>query len=173
MKIVTMKTNERITTMRTNIMLAAALAVTTSIAQAADQKPKMATTAPAAESLTPAEARAIAKEAFIYGYPMVDAYRIFYAYFLLPGNPEYKAPLNQLINLARVYTHEDKAVQTANSDTPYSFVGADLRTEPLVITVPEIEKERYYSIQLIDAYTHNFAYIGSRAALEKRRTSRR
>jgi hypothetical protein len=39
----------------------------------------------------------------------------------------------------------------------------DLRAEPLVLTVPAIEKGRYYSIQLIDLFTHNFAYIGSRA----------
>ncbi|MDB6133701.1 MAG: cell envelope protein [Verrucomicrobiales bacterium] len=111
---------------------------------------------------TPDEARAIAKEACIYGYPMVDSYRINHAYWLLPGNPEFKGPLNQLVSMARLFTPEDKAVQTPNSDTPYSFFGADLRTEPMVITVPEVEKERYYSIQLVDAYTHNFAYIGSR-----------
>jgi hypothetical protein len=39
----------------------------------------------------------------------------------------------------------------------------DLRAEPIVLTVPAIEKERYFSIQLIDAYTFNFDYIGSRA----------
>src|SRR5258705_13564463 len=39
----------------------------------------------------------------------------------------------------------------------------DLRAEPIVLTVPPIDKERYYSIQLIDAYTFNFDYIGSRA----------
>jgi hypothetical protein len=39
----------------------------------------------------------------------------------------------------------------------------DLRAEPMVLTVPPIEKERYFSIQLIDAYTFNFDYIGSRA----------
>ena len=39
----------------------------------------------------------------------------------------------------------------------------DLRAEPMVLTVPAIEKDRYFSIQLIDAYTHNFDYIGSRA----------
>src|SRR5437879_3695767 len=33
----------------------------------------------------------------------------------------------------------------------------------MVLTVPPIEKDRYYTIQLIDAYTFNFAYIGSRA----------
>ena len=37
----------------------------------------------------------------------------------------------------------------------------DLRAEPVVISVPEIEAERYYSFQLIDLYTHNFAYIGT------------
>jgi hypothetical protein len=76
---------------------------------------------------------------------------------------EYKTPINQLVNLARVYTHEDRAVQTPNSDTPYSWLALDLRAEPYVLKVPEIEEERYFSIQLIDLYTHNFAYIGSRA----------
>ena len=43
------------------------------------------------------------------------------------------------------------------------MLGMDLRAEPIVLTVPAIEKERYFSVQLIDAYTFNFAYIGSRA----------
>jgi len=108
------------------------------------------------------EVRIITKEAYIYGFPMVDNYRIQYAYFVDPTNPEYKAPWNQIRNIPRVYTPDDKAVQTPNSDTPYSMAGLDLRAEPIVLTVPPIEKERYFSIQLIDLYTHNFAYIGSR-----------
>jgi hypothetical protein len=120
-------------------------------------------TAPAAATVSADEARAIAKEAYIYGFPMVDNYRIQHAYFVDTGNPEYKAPWNQIKNIPRVFTPEDKAIQTPNSDTPYSFIGMDLRTEPLVLTVPKIDKDRYYSIQLIDAYTHNFDYIGSRS----------
>jgi hypothetical protein len=116
-----------------------------------------------AQEVTPTEARAIAKEAYIYGYPMVDGYRIQHAYFVDTKSPEYKAAWNQLANIPRVYTPADTAVQTPNSDTPYSFVGMDLRTEPIVLTVPPIEKDRYFSIQLIDVYTHNFDYIGSRA----------
>jgi hypothetical protein len=116
-----------------------------------------------AADVTPAEARAIAKEAYVYGFPLVDNYRIQYGYFVDTKNPEYKASWNQLKNTPRVYTPEDKAIQTPNSDTPYSFVGMDLRAEPIVLTVPPIEKERYFSIQLIDAYTFNFDYIGSRA----------
>ena len=116
-----------------------------------------------APSATPEEARAIAKDAYIYGFPMVDNYRIQYAYFVDTKNPEYKAPWNHIANIPRVYTPTDTAIQTPNSDTPYSMVGMDLRAEPVVLTVPPIEKDRYFSIQLIDAYTFNFAYIGSRA----------
>lgn len=115
-----------------------------------------------AEDVTPAEARAIAKEAAIYGFPMIDSYRINYDYFFNQGNPEYKGPPNTLINVPRVYTPADTAIQGPNSDTPYSFLGGDLRAEPLVLTVPAIEKKRYYSLQFIDAYTFNFAYVGSR-----------
>ena len=122
------------------------------------------TSAPAtAEQLTPAEARAIAKEATIYGFPLVDSYRVQYSYFVDRGGNQYKAPWNTLVNNARVYTPADTAIQTPNSDTPYSFIGADLRAEPLVFSVPAIDKDRYYSI-LVDMYTFNFAYVGSRAA---------
>lgn len=117
----------------------------------------------AVESVTPAEARTIAKQAYIYANPLADNYRVFYGAFVDETDSEYKTPINQLVNLARVFTHEDRAVQTANSDTPYSWLALDLRTEPYVLTVPEIEEGRYFSIQLIDLYTHNFDYIGSRA----------
>lgn len=109
------------------------------------------------------EARAIAKEATIYGFPLVDNYRVQYSYFVDKANPEYKSTWNVLDNTARVYTPEDKAIQTPNSDTPYSFIGADLRAEPLVFTVPAVDPKRYYSLQFIDMYTFNFAYVGSRA----------
>ncbi len=108
------------------------------------------------------EVRAIAKEAFVYGFPMVDSYRIEYAYFVDETGPEFKAHWNEIRNVPRVYTPEDKAVQTPNSDTPYSFIGMDLRVEPIVLTMPVIEENRYFSVQLIDAYTHNFDYVGTR-----------
>jgi len=116
----------------------------------------------AADDVSPAEARAIAKEAYIYGFPMVDGYRIQYAYFVDPHNPEFKATWNQIRNVPRVFTPDDKVVHIPNSDTPYSTLGLDLRAEPMVITVPLIEKSRYFSVQLVDLYTFNFGYIGSR-----------
>ena len=112
---------------------------------------------------TPTEVRAIVKEAYIYGYPMVDNYRVQYSYFVDTANPEYKAPYNTLFNIPRVFTPADKAIQTLNSDTPYSWIGLDLRAEPMVFTVPKFDPKRYWSLQLIDLYTHNFDYLGSRA----------
>lgn len=109
------------------------------------------------------EIRKITKEAYIYGFPIVDNIRIQYAYFVDKQNPEYKAPYNTIRNIPRVFTSEDKAVQTPNSDTPYSWIGIDLRNEPIIFIIPPIEKKRYWSLQLIDLYTHNFAYLGSRA----------
>jgi len=113
--------------------------------------------------LTADSLREIVKEAYVFGFPMVDAYRIQYAYFINPTSGEFKAPINHLYSEARVYTPKDTVIQTPNSDTPYSFAELDLRGEPVVITVPVIEKNRYYSVQLIDQYTFNFAYIGSRS----------
>ncbi|HEY1120137.1 MAG TPA: DUF1254 domain-containing protein [Haloferula sp.] len=117
----------------------------------------------AEDAVTAAEARAIAKEAYVYGFPLVDSYRIQHAYFVDSKNPEYKGAWNEVHSTPRVYTPDDKAVQTPNSDTPYSVAGLDLRSEPIVLTVPPIEEERYFSIQFIDAYTQNFDYVGSRA----------
>ena len=95
-----------------------------------------------AADVTPAEARAIAKEAYIYGSPMVDSYRVTFAYFVATGNPEYKGPFNQIRNFARLMTPADQAVQTPNSDTAYSFLGLDLRAEPVVITVSKVTNNR-------------------------------
>lgn len=114
------------------------------------------------QAQTPKDAQAIAAEAYVYGFPIVDNYRVMSAYFIDRKSPEYKGPPNRIYNTARVYTPAKKAVQTPNSDTPYSFAWLDLRTEPVVLTLPPIEKDRYYSVQLVDLYTFNFAYLGTR-----------
>ncbi len=115
-----------------------------------------------AEAPTPQQVREIAKQAYVYGFPMVDNYRIQHSYFVDKANPQYKGNWNTLHSIARVFTPADTTIQTPNSDTPYSFIGADLRAEPLVLTVPKIDADRYYSLQFIDAYTYDYHYVGSR-----------
>jgi hypothetical protein len=65
--------------------------------------------------------------------------------------------------MKRVFTYKDTAIITPNSDTPYSFVWMDLRAEPIVLSVPAVERNRYYSVMLCDGNTFNYGYIGSRA----------
>ena len=120
------------------------------------------TTARAAD-VTPAETKAIAEEAYIYGLPIVMNYAVMHEYAVDKGGPQFKAPFNQIKNEARVFTYEDTAIITPNSDTPYSFMWMDLRAEPMVLSVPAVEKERYYAVMLCDGNTYNYGYIGSRA----------
>ncbi|NSZ66949.1 DUF1254 domain-containing protein (plasmid) [Agrobacterium tumefaciens] len=108
------------------------------------------------------EATQIAREAYVYGVPMVSDYATIYAFSINTKSPEYKGPFNTVLNIARVFTPEDKGFVTPNSDTPYTFMGLDLRAEPMLITVPKMEANRYFVFQLMDLYTFNFDYIGTR-----------
>ncbi len=109
------------------------------------------------------ETKAIAEEGFIYGLPLVMNYAVMHAYAVDKDSGQFKAPFNEIKNEARVFTYKDTAIVTPNSDTPYSFAWLDLRTEPIVLSVPEVEKGQYYAVQLEDGNTFNFGYIGSRA----------
>jgi hypothetical protein len=108
------------------------------------------------------EIKGIAEDAIIYGFPMVMNYGVMYESFVDKNSLQFRCPFNELYNTARVFTPKDTAVVTPNSDTPYSFFCVDLRAEPFVFSVPKIETGRYFSVQLIDWYTFNFGYVGSR-----------
>lgn len=114
-------------------------------------------------SLSPSDARAIAKDAYIYGFPMVVNYQTMYKQAIDTASKDYRGSFNVVNSSKSVATPADKFVVTPNSDTPYSYLWMDLRTEPLVVTMPKIEPNRYYTSQLVDLYTYNFAYLGTRA----------
>src|SRR5271166_2715325 len=103
------------------------------------------------------------KQAYIYGFPMIAAYKAMYQFNVDKTNSQYKGPFNTVWNTAQVFTPKDTAIVTPNSDTPYSMLQADLRAEPIVFCVPKVEKSRYYSVQLTDMYSFNYGYVGSRA----------
>ncbi|HYQ45095.1 MAG TPA: DUF1254 domain-containing protein [Polyangiaceae bacterium] len=118
--------------------------------------------APSPNSKRAAELEALGFDAYLWGFAIVENYKAIYAYNVNTRGAEYKGPFNTLSSSARVYTPADKAIITPNSDTPYGFATLDLRAEPQLLTVPAVEKHRYYSLQFVDAYTHNFAYVGTR-----------
>jgi hypothetical protein len=103
------------------------------------------------------------EEAYVYGFPMIAAYKAMYQFNVDKTNSQYKAPFNQIWSESQVFTPKDTAISTPNNDTPYSMVQVDLRAEPIVFCVPEMKNRRYYSVQLTDMYTFNYGYVGSRA----------
>jgi hypothetical protein len=108
-------------------------------------------------------AKDVAEEGFIYGLPIVMNYAVMYEYAIDRSSSQYKAPFNQIHNEARVFTYKDTAVITPNSDTPYSMLFMDLRTEPIILSVPGIDPKRYYSVMMCDGNCYNYGYVGSRA----------
>ncbi len=117
-------------------------------------------TAPVAPS--PGEAAAIAEEAYIYAFPMMENYRTMFVQAIDRSAPGYMGGFNELVHKSELLGPEFKDIVRPNNDTMYSFAWLDLRAQPVVITVPKIEN-RYYSVQLVDMFTHNFDYIGTRA----------
>jgi len=107
--------------------------------------------------------RDVVEEAYVYAFPMIAAYKAMYQFNVDKESSQYKGPFNRIQNDARVFTPKDTAIVTPNSDTPYSMLQMDLRAEPMVLCVPEVEASRYYSVQLTDLYAFNYGYIGSRA----------
>ncbi|MBV7490435.1 DUF1254 domain-containing protein [Pseudomonas sp. PDM30] len=104
--------------------------------------------------------RQIAKEAWIYAYPMLMHYQTMEKQALKPAAPEYVGGFNRFRHYSELFTPNNRDIVTPNNDTPYSWAWLDLRSEPQVLSVPAVPDDRYYVLQLVDQYTHNFAYVG-------------
>lgn len=112
--------------------------------------------------LTAKEIKDITKEAYIYTYPMMESYKMLYVLKVWKDSPVYEAPLNELTHNAVLLGPEYTTMVRPNNDTFYSNVMFDLRAEPMILSVPAISDNRYYSWQLIDLFTHNVGYVGAR-----------
>jgi hypothetical protein len=112
---------------------------------------------------SPKETQAIAQEAFLYAYPMLFNYKTLYQYTQDYQNTGYAGGFGRFRNYARAYGPADTTIVTVNNDTPYSWAWVDVRAEPWVLSVPAVPKDRYYTMQLVDLYSYNYAYVGLRA----------
>ncbi len=112
------------------------------------------------------EVRHIVRDATVYGYPMVEHYRVQYAYFCDRNNPRYQRGWNQLYQLIEPEITDDKTIlargpKTSGVATPCALIGLDLRAEPMVLTLAPVDDKPCFSITLIDAYTHHVSDISS------------
>jgi len=115
------------------------------------------------ESLTSDDARAIAREAWLYSYAPLQNYQTMFNQAVNKEFAGYVGGFNRFRHYSRLFTPADKDIVTPNNDTPYSWAWLDLRAEPIVLSLPDVPAPRYYVNQWFDLYTHNFAYTGVRA----------
>lgn len=113
------------------------------------------------KTLTAEDARQLAEEAYVYGFAIVENYKAIYDMCVHKESPQYSGFNNYLHN-RKLFDPDFDVVVTPNNDTLYSTTFADLRAEPIVVSVPPTGN-RYFVIQLVDMGTDNFAYIGTRA----------
>ena len=105
----------------------------------------------------PAEVQAIAEEAFIYAFPMLENYQRFFRGGLAP-----EAAFNRFVHARQLATAASRGVIRPNNDTLYSISFLDLRATPLIVSLPSAPKGRYWSLQIVDLYTHNPAIFSPR-----------
>lgn len=102
-----------------------------------------------------------AKEAYIYGYPLVtmDVTRQVMTNTSNPNDGH--APMGQFANMRAYPTPDFHEVTTPNADTLYSVAWIDLSKEPYVLHVPEM-RNRYYLMPMLSGWTDVFASPGTR-----------
>ena len=105
----------------------------------------------ATDKVTPAEARQIAKEAYIFNYPLVMYYRTMYLQAIDTESKSYSGGFGKWLNLG-TSSPKDTDIVTPNNDSPYSYAWVDTRAEPWVLTMPKIEAKRFYTSQWDDLW---------------------
>jgi hypothetical protein len=111
--------------------------------------------------LEPSELERIAREAYVFGYPLVlmDVTRAVSTAVARPAGT--KAPANRFAHVRAFPDPSFKEVVSPNADTLYSVAWLDLSREPIVLSVPDTGG-RYYLMPMLDAWTNVFASPGER-----------
>jgi hypothetical protein len=129
-------------------MNAAALALAASLVLAGE--PPTRDVAIPTRALTEAGARALAEEAYVYAFAMLENYQTLYRQAVDSAAPEYVGGFGVFRHYSEPFTPANHDVVTPNNDTPYSWAWLDLRAEPWVLSVPAVPKDRDYVLQLVD-----------------------
>jgi hypothetical protein len=107
-----------------------------------------------------ADLAAVARDAYVFSFPLYESYRIRYLAQCSPFNP-HRTLRNAFHHRRTLADAGSRAVTAPNADTLYSSSFLDLSRGPLILHVPEVS-DRYYSLAFMDFYTNNFAYVGTR-----------
>jgi hypothetical protein len=114
-----------------------------------------------AQPVSEQEAREIARDAYIYAYPMLvmEMTRRVGTNVAKPEGA--RAPMNQIANVREFPTPAFTDVVRPNADTLYSVMFFDVSKDPMVFSVPD-SGGRYYLLPMLDMWTDVFAVPGKR-----------
>ena len=112
--------------------------------------------------LSTEDARAIGKEAYIAGYPIVTYYAAMHAQNIDANSPTYKGPIGAILSEAVLPAPGMPGVNRPNGDVIISTLQADVRAEPVVLCFPDVASERYFSIQITDMNMYNVGSVDNR-----------
>ncbi len=99
-------------------------------------------------------------QAVVYGYPIVKNLTVRHGMIEKQVGQAFM-PLNTWYHSRRAQDHTDKIHSSVTADLLYSAAWYDLRSEPVVLTVPD-GGGTYYSVQFMEMYSDIFAYLGTR-----------
>jgi hypothetical protein len=123
-----------------------------------------------AQGLSQQDAYALARDAYLYAYPLVSMDMTMRQATNVPNADAIpmRAPPNQFAH-ARTYPRAgDRDVVRFNFDTLYSLAWLDLSRGPMVLSVPDTEG-RYYLLEMLDMWSDVFSVVGSRTTGTKAR----
>ena len=102
------------------------------------------------------------RDAYIYGFPLIDFLRIRREETSVRApDDQGNAPLNFFSHAARFADPDDRTVVAPNVDTLYSIAQVDLGKGPVVLAHPDMGR-RYFVFEFVDPYTNVVGYVGSR-----------
>lgn len=114
-----------------------------------------------ASNLTANEAKDIAEEAYIYGYPLVTMEMTRQVMTNVSEVKGTRGPMGHLTRI-RSYPNADfKDVTAPNADTLYTTAWIDVAKEPWVLNLPDAN-DRYYLFPMLDSWTDVFQVPGKR-----------
>ncbi|MDN4599494.1 DUF1254 domain-containing protein [Leifsonia virtsii] len=103
----------------------------------------------------------LATEAYVVGFPLVfDLEQV--VRFVEEGIGSVPPTPFNVFGHARELAGPDDTFVSINNDTVYSIAQIDLGVGPIRLSVPAAG-DRYHVLQFVDAWTDNFAYVGTRA----------
>ena len=114
-----------------------------------------------AQSVLDEEAYQIAKDAYVYAYPMALTHATLQrlSNFAEPAGPA-RGPANQFHHVRAFPDSSSRSVVRTNVDTLYSAGILDLKAEPVVLSVPATD--RYFMLPMLSLWSDVFAVPGTR-----------